>query len=69
MKKIADSHGRTPGEVALAWTLANPAVTAAIVGLRRADQVEGVKGALEFRLSPDEISTIENYQQSATAAS
>ena len=69
LKKIADAHGRTPGEVALAWTLANPAVTAAIVGLRRADQVEGVKGALEFRLSAGEISEIENFQKSAAAAS
>lgn len=64
LKKIAAAHGRTPGEVALAWTLANPAVTAAIVGVRRADQVDGVKGALEFRLSPGEISEIENFQKS-----
>ncbi len=64
LKKIAEAHGRTPGEVALAWALANPAVTAAIVGVRRADQVDGVKGALEFRLSPSEISEIENFQKS-----
>ncbi|MBV8867376.1 MAG: aldo/keto reductase [Acidobacteriaceae bacterium] len=63
LKKISDAHGRTPGEVALAWTLANPAVTAAIVGLRRADQVDGVKGALEFRLSPEEIFQIENFRK------
>ncbi len=32
MRTIGARHGRTPGEVAIAWTLNNPAVTAAIVG-------------------------------------
>src|SRR5579884_2934253 len=58
LKKIGERHGRTPGEVAIAWTLANPAVTAAIVGLRRADQVPGVAGALDFRLSPEETAQL-----------
>ena len=61
LKQIADEHGNTPGEVALAWTLHNPAVTAAIVGLRRPDQVDGVKGALTFRLSANEVSQIESF--------
>jgi len=61
LKRIAAAHQRTAGEVALAWTLANPAVTAAIVGLRRADQVEGVKGALDFRLSDGELKEIETF--------
>ncbi len=61
LKQIGEKHGRTPGEVALAWTLNNPAVTAAIVGLRRADQVQGTIGALEFRLSPDEVSRLEKF--------
>ena len=61
LRKIGDQHGRTPGEVAIAWTLNNPAVTAAIVGLRRADQVEGTVGALDFRLSATEVSTIEKF--------
>lgn len=69
LKNIADAHGRTPAEVALAWTLANPAVTAAIVGLRSASQVDGVKGALTFRLTGEEISQIENASRAAFAAS
>jgi len=65
---IGKMHGRTPGEVALAWTLHNPAVTAAIVGLRRADQVQGTIGALDFRLPPDEAGKIEVFfEQAATA--
>ncbi|HEX4169796.1 MAG TPA: aldo/keto reductase [Bryobacteraceae bacterium] len=68
LKKIASAHDRTPAEVALAWTLHNPAVTAAIVGLRRADQVDGVKGALTFRLSDDEAAAIEKFQKANAAA-
>jgi aryl-alcohol dehydrogenase-like predicted oxidoreductase len=56
--EIGARHGRTAGEVAIAWTLRHPAITAAIVGLRSAAQVEGVIGALDFRLSPQEISEI-----------
>jgi len=64
LRTIGDRHGRTPAEVAIAWTLSNPAVTAAIVGLRRADQVAGVAGALSFQLSPEEISEIEEFDSS-----
>jgi aryl-alcohol dehydrogenase-like predicted oxidoreductase len=61
LRGIGKRHGRSPGEVALAWTLNNPAVTGAIVGLRRPDQVDGVVGALSFRLTPDEVSEIEAF--------
>jgi aryl-alcohol dehydrogenase-like predicted oxidoreductase len=53
-REVGQRHARSAGEVALAWALRNPAVTAAIVGLRSAAQFEGVKGALEFRLSEAE---------------
>ena len=58
LRAIGNRHGRTPGEVALAWTLRRPEVTAAIVGMRSAQQVEGVVGAAEFRLSDAEIAEI-----------
>ena len=58
LKEIAARHGRTAGEAAIAWTLHNPAVTAAIVGVRNAEQVDGVKGALNFRLSDEEFAEI-----------
>ena len=64
LRKVGERHGRTPGEVSLAWTLHNPAVTAAIVGLRRADQVQGTVGALDFRLTPEEVAEIEAFQES-----
>jgi aryl-alcohol dehydrogenase-like predicted oxidoreductase len=68
MKQIGAKHGRSAGEVAIAWTLANPAVTAAIVGMRSADQASGVLGALEFRLSKQEISEIEKFQVTPVSA-
>ena len=45
LRTIGKRHKATPGEVAIAWTLRNPAVTAAIVGVRSAQQVSGVSGA------------------------
>ena len=59
LRVIGQRHGRTPGEVAIAWTLQHPAVTAAIVGMRSAKQVDGVIGAMDFRLNPQEAAEIE----------
>ncbi len=61
LRNIGDRHGRTPGEVAIAWTLRDPVVTGAIVGMRSAEQARQVVRAAEFRLSPDEILEIEAY--------
>jgi len=58
LRDIGDQHGRSPGEVAIAWTLRQSAVTGAIVGARSADQVDGFVGAMDFRLSDDEIARI-----------
>jgi aryl-alcohol dehydrogenase-like predicted oxidoreductase len=58
LRRIGQRHDRTTGEVAIAWTLRNPAVTAAIVGMRSAEQVAGVIGATTFRLSDAEATEI-----------
>jgi aryl-alcohol dehydrogenase-like predicted oxidoreductase len=63
LRRIGNRHGRTAGEVAIAWTLRHPAVTAAIVGMRSAKQAQGVAGAASFRLSSEEIAEIEAFQQ------
>jgi len=67
MKRIAAPRGRTAGEVAIAWTLRNPAVTAAIVGMRSAEQARGVLSAMEFRLSAEEIRQIDDFGFSSRA--
>jgi aryl-alcohol dehydrogenase-like predicted oxidoreductase len=59
LRAIGRRHDRSPGEVAIAWTLRHPAVTAAIVGARRPSQVDGFIGAGTFRVSADEIEEIE----------
>jgi aryl-alcohol dehydrogenase-like predicted oxidoreductase len=62
LRVVGKRHGRSPGEVAIAWTLHNPAVSAAIVGGRSHQQVEGVVGAADFRLTNDEVHEIESGQ-------
>ena len=62
LRDIGARYGRTPGEVAIAWTLDHPAVTGAIVGMRNAGQVDGVIGALDFRLSVSEVQEINQFR-------
>ena len=73
LREVGKRHGRPPGQIAIAWTLRNPAVTAAIVGGRSAKQVEGTMDAAELHLSEEEVAEIEdegtNEPKSATAAS
>jgi aryl-alcohol dehydrogenase-like predicted oxidoreductase len=68
LREIGQRHGRSPGEVAIAWTLGNPAVTGAIVGFRNVTQVEGIVGAASFRLSPSELEEIENWPRAQATA-
>jgi aryl-alcohol dehydrogenase-like predicted oxidoreductase len=63
LREIAKRHSRTVGEVAIAWTLRRPEVTGAIVGMRSPQQVDGVVGAADFRLSESEVAEIESYLQ------
>ena len=61
LREIGDAHGCTAGEVAIAWTLLNPAVTAAIVGMRKPGQVNGVINAAEIKLSEDDLVSIDDF--------
>jgi aryl-alcohol dehydrogenase-like predicted oxidoreductase len=61
LQQIGQEHGRSPGEVAIAWTLNHSAVTAAIVGGRNGKQVEGIIGAGEFRLDEPALNKIGNF--------
>lgn len=66
LRTIGARHGRSPGEVAIAWTLRLSSVTGAIVGARSASQVDGFIGAMNFRLTPEEIGEIESDLSGAT---
>ena len=63
LQDIGYPYNRTTAEVAIAWTLRHPAVTGAIVGGRRPEQVEEIIGAAEFRLSESELEQIEKFLQ------
>ena len=52
-------HDTTPGAVAVAWTLCNPAVDGAIVGFRHPDQVGPLTAAADLELSAEDIAAIE----------
>jgi aryl-alcohol dehydrogenase-like predicted oxidoreductase len=59
LQTVADRHGTTPGAIAVAWTLRNPAVHGSIVGFRRPDQVEPLLAAGTIELSEDDLATID----------
>ena len=59
LEAVAERHGASPGAVAVAWTLRNPAVDGAIAGFRRPDQVEPILAAAELELSDEEAAELE----------
>jgi aryl-alcohol dehydrogenase-like predicted oxidoreductase len=67
LRSIGNRHQVSPAEVAIAWTLRNPAVTAAIVGVRTAKQVRGVLGSASVQLSDAESNEIESFVSTVAA--
>ena len=59
LRAVGAKHSRSPGEVAIAWTLSHPAVTGAIVGARNAKQADGVMNAGTLRPTSREKAEIE----------
>jgi aryl-alcohol dehydrogenase-like predicted oxidoreductase len=58
LRMIGRRHNVGAGQVAIAWTLTNPAVTGAIVGVRTAKQAREIATAAELRLSEEEVAEI-----------
>ena len=48
LKTIGEKHNASAGEVAIAWTLTRPAVSCALVGIRRLEHLEGLQRAVEL---------------------
>jgi aryl-alcohol dehydrogenase-like predicted oxidoreductase len=67
LREIGKNSKVGAGVVAVAWTLHHPAITAAIVGGRSAEQVEGVAAALEYRLSEEEFARINAFLEANPA--
>jgi aryl-alcohol dehydrogenase-like predicted oxidoreductase len=66
LRKVGQKYGRPPGQVAIAWVLRDPAVTAAIVGARNAQQVERNLGAVEVCLTEEDVAKIEGKRLKET---
>jgi aryl-alcohol dehydrogenase-like predicted oxidoreductase len=59
LRTVADRHATTPGAVAIAWALRDPAVDGAIVGFRRPDQVDPLVGAANLRLDDRDVVSLD----------
>jgi len=59
LRRVATQHGVSPGAVAVAWTLRNPAVDGAIVGFRRPDQVDPIVPAASLELTNEDAAELE----------
>lgn len=59
VKSVAGRTGRTASQVAIAWTLRNPAVTSPIIGARTLAQLEDNLGALEVEFSDQDVAELE----------
>jgi aryl-alcohol dehydrogenase-like predicted oxidoreductase len=59
LTQVAERYDTTPGAIAVAWALRNPAVDSAIVGFRRPDQVDPILTAANLDLTNEDITEIE----------
>jgi aryl-alcohol dehydrogenase-like predicted oxidoreductase len=65
LRRIGARHDVGPGQVSIAWTLLNPAVTGAIVGVRTAAQARDITG--DLRLSEEEVAEIGRWRAQIAA--
>ncbi|MEA2421855.1 MAG: hypothetical protein QOF55_954, partial [Thermoleophilaceae bacterium] len=65
LDRLARERGRSVSQLAIAWTLANPAVDVAIVGARRAAHIEESVGAADFELSEEDLAEIDRIMAGA----
>ncbi len=63
LKPIAEQLGTTVLQLSIAWVLMHPAVTSAIVGARRAEQVDAMVGAMEIKIDSRTAQRIETARQ------
>ena len=59
LRATGQRYGATPGEIAIAWTLQNRAITGAIVGVRSAQQARDIAGAGDIQLDVNDVLDIE----------
>jgi len=59
LKEVAGRHDTSPARVALSWVLGRPAVSSVIIAARKVDQLEDNIGAVDLRLSDDDIELLD----------
>ncbi|MEI8302966.1 MAG: aldo/keto reductase [Burkholderiales bacterium] len=57
--EVAARHGKTPAQIALAWLLSKPFVTAPVVGISRVEQLDQLVAATEITLPAEDIAYLE----------
>jgi aryl-alcohol dehydrogenase-like predicted oxidoreductase len=63
MRPIAEAHGASVAQVALAWLLHQDAVTSVIIGAKRMDQLEDNLGSVDLALADEEISRLDEVSK------
>jgi 1-deoxyxylulose-5-phosphate synthase len=58
VERFAREAGRTPAELAVAWVLANPAITSALVGVEGPDEIRELARAVEHPITDDELDAL-----------
>lgn len=61
LRELGSPVGRSPGQMAVAWVLRQPAVTGAIVGARRPGQIREIVAAADSPLTPSQAASIEQF--------
>jgi len=59
LEELGRARGKTIAQMALAWVLANPAVSSAIIGANTVEQLQDNLGAAGIRLSEEELKTVD----------
>lgn len=67
LKGIAERHGASPAQVALAWLLSRDVVTSVIVGIKRPEQLDDNLGALELVLTQDDLAALDEVSRPPAA--
>ena len=62
-REVAERHGKTSAQIALAWLLNKPEVTAPVVGVSRVEQIEQLADAATISLEADDIMYLEELYQ------
>jgi aryl-alcohol dehydrogenase-like predicted oxidoreductase len=58
LDRIAEAHGVTVAQVALAWIMGRPGITAAIASATSVEQVRELRGAIDLQLKSEEMEAL-----------